>query len=190
MNLPSARGTSGLSIRQRPIPSRGGQLQVAGVVVGSWGANYGYQGGVRQMVPSGYTQRGRGRGGGNSSGGASAGGYQSSYGRGRGTNRRPGMPTFLTNNRKNQGNKKRNTNKPNKGQKPQGVALTVKTDGGDVPVTDVVIDEGGNTCAEEKKKNNTNTCAGEKKKNSTNTNDHKGQDDVPCKAEAVATASN
>uniref|UniRef100_A0A6P7GJ72 Constitutive coactivator of PPAR-gamma-like protein 1 homolog isoform X2 n=1 Tax=Diabrotica virgifera virgifera TaxID=50390 RepID=A0A6P7GJ72_DIAVI len=102
MNLPTARSSSGLSIRQRPIPSRGGQLQVAGVVVGSWGANYGYQGGVRQMVPSGYTQKGRGRGGGNNSGCASGGGYQSSYGRGRGPNRRPGMPTFLTNNRKNQ----------------------------------------------------------------------------------------
>uniref|UniRef100_A0A6P7H1M3 Constitutive coactivator of PPAR-gamma-like protein 1 homolog isoform X1 n=1 Tax=Diabrotica virgifera virgifera TaxID=50390 RepID=A0A6P7H1M3_DIAVI len=190
MNLPTARSSSGLSIRQRPIPSRGGQLQVAGVVVGSWGANYGYQGGVRQMVPSGYTQKGRGRGGGNNSGCASGGGYQSSYGRGRGPNRRPGMPTFLTNNRKNQGNKKRNTNKPNKGQKQQGVALTVKTDGGDVPVTDLDIDGGGNTCAGEKKKNNTTTCAGEKKKNSTNTSDHKGQDDVPCKTEAVATASN
>lgn len=49
-------------MRPRPISSRGGQLQVAGVVVGSWGANYGYQQNIRQPAPplSGYQGRGRG----------------------------------------------------------------------------------------------------------------------------------
>lgn len=54
ISLPSNRGSAAL--RQRPIPSRGGQLQVAGVVVGSWGANYGYQSNVRhqqQLMPAG-----------------------------------------------------------------------------------------------------------------------------------------
>lgn len=51
--LPSTRGAAGL--RQRPIPSRGGQLQIAGEVVGSWGANYGY---LRQ--PQLMNSRGRG----------------------------------------------------------------------------------------------------------------------------------
>lgn len=39
LNLPSTRGPAGLG--RRPVPARGGQLQVAGVVVGQWGANYG-----------------------------------------------------------------------------------------------------------------------------------------------------
>lgn len=58
--LPSTRGTSGL--RQRPVPSRGGQLQVGGVVVGSWGANYGYGGSGARQPPmvGGYQGRGRG----------------------------------------------------------------------------------------------------------------------------------
>lgn len=68
--LPSTRGAAGL--RQRPVPSRGGQLQVGGIVVGSWGANYGYGGGStsvmrqQQQQPSlvgGYHHQGRGRGG-------------------------------------------------------------------------------------------------------------------------------
>lgn len=66
--LPSTRGAAGL--RQRPVPSRGGQLQVGGIVVGSWGANYGYGGGStagRQPPPQppmvgGYPGSGRGRG--------------------------------------------------------------------------------------------------------------------------------
>ncbi|KAJ8968432.1 hypothetical protein NQ317_006124 [Molorchus minor] len=120
MNLPSNRG--GTSLRQRPISSRGGQLQVAGVVVGSWGANYGFQPNMRQVIPAGgFASQGRGRGTGN---------YQS-YGRGRGQNRKPGPPTFPVNTRRGQqANKKRNTNKPNKGQKPQGLSLTVKTESG------------------------------------------------------------
>lgn len=39
LNLPSARTGRGLG--RRPVPSRGGQLEVAGVVVSNWGANYG-----------------------------------------------------------------------------------------------------------------------------------------------------
>lgn len=38
---------AGPGVRGRPVPSRGGQLQVAGVVVGSWGANYGFQNNMR-----------------------------------------------------------------------------------------------------------------------------------------------
>ncbi|XP_057658956.1 constitutive coactivator of PPAR-gamma-like protein 1 homolog isoform X1 [Diorhabda carinulata] len=175
LNLQSSRGGSGgvPSLRQRPIPSRGGQLQVAGVVVGSWGANYGYQGGARQMVPGGYTARG-GRGRNTSVGNqmSGGGGYQNSYGgRGRGQNRKPGMPTFPVNARKNQVNKKRNTNKSNKGQKQQGVALTVKTDSGDVPVSDVVIAEDGTT------------GSGGKKEDCAESVEHKGQGDAPCKVE-------
>lgn len=57
--LPSSnRGHQAPPLRQRPIPSRGGQLQVAGVVVGSWGANYGYQPSTnvrhhQQLLPAG-----------------------------------------------------------------------------------------------------------------------------------------
>ncbi|KAG5888701.1 hypothetical protein JTB14_035766 [Gonioctena quinquepunctata] len=163
MNMPSNRGNS---IRQRTIPSRGGQLQVAGVVVGSWGANYGYQGNMRQnMVPSGFPPGNRGRGGGN-------------YSRGRGQNRRPGPPSYPVNTRKNQANKKRNTNKSNKGQKgQQGVALTVKTDNGDVPVNDVVISEDGTT------------NAGGKKEDCIKSIEHKGQGDAPCTVEAATAAA-
>lgn len=59
--LPSTRGSAGL--RQRPVPSRGGQLQVGGVVVGSWGANYGYGGSAARQAPlvGGYQGRGRGQ---------------------------------------------------------------------------------------------------------------------------------
>lgn len=67
MALPSTRGSG--SHRHRPIQSRGGQLQIAGVVVGSWGANYGYQN-SRQQNPQ---QMHLGGGGGN---GNNAGGYQ------------------------------------------------------------------------------------------------------------------
>lgn len=193
MNLQSTRGGPA-SLRQRPIPSRGGQLQVAGVVVGSWGANYGYQGGVRQMMPSSYHHNPRG---GRGRGGQPGGGYQNAFGgggghgggggghggghRGRGgqqQNRRPGMPTFPVNARKNQANKKRNTNKSNKGQKQPGVALTVRTDNGDVPVNDVVISEDGTT------------GAGGKKEDCTKNVEHKGQGDGPCKVESAAASSN
>ncbi|KAJ8931882.1 hypothetical protein NQ314_015148 [Rhamnusium bicolor] len=103
MNLPSNRGAS--TLRQRPIPSRGGQLQVAGVVVGSWGANYGFQPNMRhQVMPGGgYPPQGRGRGGGGGGGGGGpSGNYQNNYGRGRGQNRKPGPPTFPVNQRRNQ----------------------------------------------------------------------------------------
>lgn len=98
MNLASNRGSA--TLRQRPIPSRGGQLQVAGVVVGSWGANYGFQPNMRQQVlpaGGGFPPQGRGRGGG------AIGNYQNTYGgRGRGQNRKPGPPTFPVNTRRNQ----------------------------------------------------------------------------------------
>ncbi|XP_063992108.1 constitutive coactivator of PPAR-gamma-like protein 1 homolog isoform X3 [Diachasmimorpha longicaudata] len=35
---------------RRPVPSRGGQLEIAGVVVGQWGANYGQPGRIPQPV--------------------------------------------------------------------------------------------------------------------------------------------
>jgi hypothetical protein len=31
---------------RRSVPTRGGQLEIAGVVVGSWGPNYGTRGGI------------------------------------------------------------------------------------------------------------------------------------------------
>ncbi|CAG9857498.1 unnamed protein product [Phyllotreta striolata] len=175
MNMNANRGGGGgaTSLRQRPIPSRGGQLQIAGVVVGSWGANYGYQGNVRQqMVPAGYNPRGGGgggrggRGGGGASGGSARGG--------RGQNRRPGMPSFPVNARKNQANKKRNINKSNKGQKQQGVSLTVKTDGGDVPVNDVALPEDNATVIKEE------DCA--------KIVEHKGQGDGPCEIDPTTNS--
>ncbi|XP_018571795.1 constitutive coactivator of PPAR-gamma-like protein 1 homolog isoform X1 [Anoplophora glabripennis] len=170
MNLPSNRGTS--TLRQRPIPSRGGQLQVAGVVVGSWGANYGFQPNMRQQVlpaGGGFPPQGRGRGGG------AMGNYQNTYGgRGRGQNRKPGPPTFPVNTRRNQANKKRNTNKSNKGQKPQGPTLTVKTESGDVPVNDVILTEDGST------------STGGKKEDCNKSTEHKGQGDAPCRVDATS----
>lgn len=35
---------------RRPVPSRGGQLEIAGVVVGQWGANYGQPGRMPQPL--------------------------------------------------------------------------------------------------------------------------------------------
>lgn len=99
-----------------------------------------------------------------------------------------------------QANKKRNTNKSNKGgQKPQGHALTVKTDNGyvaaalyfpfsfnlkiyfmcrDVPVTEVLLDE-----------EDTGSVAG-KKEECTKSIDHKGQGDGPCTVVEEAATSN
>lgn len=37
-------------IMRRPIPSRGGQLEIAGVVVGQWGPNYGQPGRLPQPL--------------------------------------------------------------------------------------------------------------------------------------------
>lgn len=37
-------------LMRRPIPSRGGQLEIAGVVVGSWGPNYGQPGRLPQPL--------------------------------------------------------------------------------------------------------------------------------------------
>lgn len=151
--LPSTRTAPGL--RGRPIPSRGGQLQVAGVVVGSWGANYGFQNNIRhtQMMPAGMAvPRGRGRG------------YGGGYGRGRG--QKSGLPTYPVGNKRNQANKKRNTNKSNKEKQSKGLALTVKTDNGDVPVNDVLASTNGAS---------TSPKLEDCKKNT----DHKGQGDAP-----------
>lgn len=35
---------------RRPVPSRGGQLEIAGVVVGQWGPNYGQPGRLPQPL--------------------------------------------------------------------------------------------------------------------------------------------
>ncbi|KAF2900525.1 hypothetical protein ILUMI_05657, partial [Ignelater luminosus] len=118
--LPSTRGAAGL--RQRPIPSRGGQLQIAGVVVGSWGANYGY---MRQPQLMG----GRGRG--------FAPQYQQ-----RGQQRKQGPPTYAVN-KKTGANKKKNfVNKP-KQQAPvsRGRGMTLKTNNGDVLASDVLKED-------------------------------------------------
>ncbi|XP_066157266.1 constitutive coactivator of PPAR-gamma-like protein 1 homolog isoform X2 [Euwallacea fornicatus] len=156
-SLPSNRNGPGL--RGRPIPSRGGQLQVAGVVVGSWGANYGFQNNVRnvpQIMPSGMVYRGRGRG-------YNGGGYN------RGRPQKGGMPSYPVANRKNQGNKKRNTNKSNKEKQAKGLAsLTVKTDAGDVPVSDVIDEMNGSSSSPTE---NPEDCIKQ--------TDHKGQRGAP-----------
>lgn len=97
LTLPSTRGVSSALRQRAPIPSRGGQLQVAGVVVGQWGANYGYQ--RQQYVPSGMssgggysTHPGSARGRGNSSARGGRGGG--------GPGRKPGPPTYPTNPRR------------------------------------------------------------------------------------------
>lgn len=96
MPLPSNRIPAGM--RPRPISSRGGQLQVAGVVVGSWGANYGYQN-MRQQAPIvGYQGRGRGVMGGPP---GPSNFNQQNIARGRGQQRKPGPPTFPVNKRNN-----------------------------------------------------------------------------------------
>ncbi|XP_030761684.1 constitutive coactivator of PPAR-gamma-like protein 1 homolog isoform X2 [Sitophilus oryzae] len=159
LQLQSGRPAPGL--RGRPIPSRGGQLQVAGVVVGSWGANYGYQGNARQnqILPAGMTvPRARGRGFNPGSGG---------YGRGRGP-QKPGQPTFPVGNRKNhQAGKKRSTNKPNKEKQSKGLALTVKTEVGDVLVSDVLTEP------------NRDSPSPEKTEDCKRSQDHQGQGDAP-----------
>lgn len=92
MPLPSTRGAAAL--RQRPIPARGGQLQVAGVVVGSWGPNYGYQNNIRQQ-PQLVGYQGRGRGLNNQF-------LPQQFSRGRATaQRKPGPPTFNVNRKNN-----------------------------------------------------------------------------------------
>lgn len=51
--LVRGRGTANIPQRgliRRPMPSRGGQLEIAGVVVGQWGANYGQPGRLPQPV--------------------------------------------------------------------------------------------------------------------------------------------
>ncbi|KAF7279184.1 hypothetical protein GWI33_007593 [Rhynchophorus ferrugineus] len=138
--LQSTRAAPGM--RGRPIQSRGGQLQIAGVVVGSWGANYGYQGNARQnqMLPGGMTvPRGRGRG---------YGALAAGYGRGRGSPPKGGgAPTFSVGGRKTQASKKRSTNKANKEKQIKGLALTAKTEAGDVPVSEAVPAGGANSSA-------------------------------------------
>ncbi|KAL1494718.1 hypothetical protein ABEB36_010269 [Hypothenemus hampei] len=91
--LPIPANRTGPALRGRTITARGGQLQVAGVVVGSWGANYGFQNNVRQtpqMLPVGLNyNRGRGRG------------YNNAAFSGRGRPQK-GMPTYPVGNKKNQ----------------------------------------------------------------------------------------
>ncbi|KAL3267989.1 hypothetical protein HHI36_007123 [Cryptolaemus montrouzieri] len=165
MSLPSAR-SSATGLR-RPIPSRGGQLQVAGVVVGSWGANYGYQGVNRQQVSS--FSYGRGRGGGN---GALVGGGnqfpQGSRGRGQQQGRKNGPPTFPVGNKKHSAGKKRNpSNKSNKNTKTapgQARNMTVNTESGDVPAV-----EGVNNIPEQEIK----------EEDCLKTPEHQGQGDAP-----------
>lgn len=103
--LPSTRGAAGL--RQRPVPSRGGQLQVGGIVVGSWGANYGYGGSAMRQPPlvGGYHNRGRGGGpppsmNPNFQQPPPPQQYQMQYGRGR-QQRKQGPPTYNVNKKNN-----------------------------------------------------------------------------------------
>lgn len=49
-------GATQRSLMRRPIPSRGGQLEIAGVVVGSWGPNFGQPGRIPQPL-QGVPQR-------------------------------------------------------------------------------------------------------------------------------------
>lgn len=44
-NLYSTNGAA-RGLLRRSVPTRGGQLEIAGVVVGSWGPNYGTRGGL------------------------------------------------------------------------------------------------------------------------------------------------
>lgn len=98
MPLPSNRIPAGM--RPRPISSRGGQLQVAGVVVGSWGANYGYQQNIRQQGPMvGYQGRGRGVMG--PPGPSNFNQPNMVRGRGQQQQRKSGPPTFPVNRRSN-----------------------------------------------------------------------------------------
>lgn len=73
---------------RRPVLSKGGQLQVAGVVVGSWGANYGYQGVNNQ--PTSSISFGRGRG---------VNQYPQNS-RGRGQGKKTAAPSYPVGNRK------------------------------------------------------------------------------------------
>ncbi|XP_044271706.1 constitutive coactivator of PPAR-gamma-like protein 1 isoform X2 [Tribolium madens] len=163
MPLPSNRIPAGM--RPRPISSRGGQLQVAGVVVGSWGANYGYQQNIRQQGPLGGYQ-GRGRGMMGPPGPSNF--NQQNMPRGRGQQRKPGPPTFPVN-RKNNANKKRNNaNKGgNKAQANQEHTLTVKTESGDIPADEIILNSDGAV----------NT--GGKSEDCMKNSEHKGQGDAP-----------
>lgn len=170
VTLPSSRGTS--SLRQRPIPSRGGQLQVAGVVVGSWGANYGYQN--RPGVPAGFPA-GRGRDN-FSVGGVPAGAplgpinHYAPRGRGGGgTSRKTGPPTFSVNRNRNNINKKRPTSRSNKNRGQMEVPMmTVSTEGGDVAANELFMSNGNNL-----------DC----KTDSNYKKEHKGQGDAPSRVE-------
>lgn len=87
--LPSTRGAAAL--RQRPMPARGGQLQIAGVVVGSWGPNYGYQANqIRQPQLLNFQGRGRGVN------------YNTNQYQRRGQ-RKPGPPSYPVNKKNNVG---------------------------------------------------------------------------------------
>ncbi|XP_025831236.1 constitutive coactivator of PPAR-gamma-like protein 1 isoform X2 [Agrilus planipennis] len=147
--LPSTRGAAGL--RQRPIPSRGGQLQVAGVVVGSWGANYGY---MRQQP---QVTGGRGRG------------FSPHYNQGQ--NRKPGPPTYNVNKKNNANRKKAKSNQQRQqATAPKGRGMTVKTNKGDVLATDLLKNETIFSPEE---------VAFEDCKSATASREHHGQGDAP-----------
>ncbi|KAF5305237.1 hypothetical protein FQR65_LT07776 [Abscondita terminalis] len=117
--LPSTRGAAGL--RQRSIPARGGQLQIAGVVVGSWGANYGYMRHQPQLVG------GRSR-------------YIPPHLRDK--KNKQGPPTYAVN-RREMPNKKKNYPAKQKQQSPvnRGRGMTLKTDNGDLLANDVLRED-------------------------------------------------
>ncbi|KAI4461927.1 constitutive coactivator of peroxisome proliferator-activated receptor gamma [Holotrichia oblita] len=142
MPLPSTRGAAAL--RQRPIPARGGQLQVAGVVVGSWGPNYGYQNNIRQQ-PQLVGYQGRGRGINNQF-------IPQQFPRGRAGQRKPGPPTFNVNRKNNVSfprfvgssvNKEKGFRNKQKQatNTPKGRGMTVKTESGDVLASEVLKEE-------------------------------------------------
>lgn len=152
--LPSSRGPS--NMRHRPLQSRGAQLQIAGVVVGSWGANYGYQQQNLRQPPqmvSGVPFRG---GLNPQNRGLPAPGNnfmppQQQYNhRNNGSNpnrqRKQGPPTFNVNKKNNPNKKKSNKQKQNagganKGRNNNALPFTTKTDIGDVLVSDVIKKE-------------------------------------------------
>nr|XP_022900711.1 constitutive coactivator of PPAR-gamma-like protein 1 homolog isoform X1 [Onthophagus taurus]XP_022900712.1 constitutive coactivator of PPAR-gamma-like protein 1 homolog isoform X1 [Onthophagus taurus] len=145
MPLPSTRGAAAL--RQRPMPARGGQLQVAGVVVGSWGPNYSYQNNVRQQpqhVIGGYQQQGRGRGLSTQFNVQQQ--QQQQYSRARGGGggqRKPGPPTYNVNRKNNPAKKKSNNNRQRQGggSASRGRGMTVKTENGDILAEEILKEE-------------------------------------------------
>jgi hypothetical protein len=59
-NMYSANNGAARGMLRRAVPTRGGQLEIAGVVVGSWGPNYGTRGGMGGPPHSGPVAAHRG----------------------------------------------------------------------------------------------------------------------------------